>query len=85
MSSPANLLFNSNDAHGKDKYLKHKQMNVVDRVVKYLNNRKNLPFYGGLSNSGKLIMSNGIQINRGRMLSNTNASTSSQSGSRQRK
>lgn len=85
MSNPVNHNFYSNDSHNKEKYFKYKQMNVVDRVVKYLNNRKNLPFYGGLVNSGKLITSNGVQISRGRMLSNTNASTSSQSGSRQRK
>lgn len=85
LSNQASHQFYSNDSHSKEKYFKYKQMNVVDRVVKYLNNRKNLPFYGGLANSGKLITSNGVQINRGRMLSNTNASTSSQSGSRQRK
>ena len=65
----------------------------INKVTKYLNTHRNDPYHTGFSNSGKLITSNGkyilsytigIQIKRGRMFSNTNASTSSQSGSQKR-
>lgn len=60
-------------------------MKAVDQVVKYLNKRKNMPNHHGYVKSGKLITSDGVAITRGRVHSNTNASTSSQSRSKPRK
>ena len=66
---------------------KHKKdsMDTIDQVVKYINQKNSMNNINNCINPWNLITSEGLPIQRGRMHSTTNASTSSHSTSKPRK
>lgn len=84
MSSPNRYFKLSNEVRVSQHKPKLEHMNTVEKVVKYLTVNKDQNDKG-ISTSRKLITSDGVTIDRGRIRSNTNASTSSQSRSKTRK
>jgi hypothetical protein len=84
LSQPNEVFSLANEVKVASKKVTKDQIEAFDKAVKYLNYKRQLNNLTKYTNSGKLITSDGVMIDRGRMRSTTNASTSSQSTSKQR-